>query len=62
MQVGSQALTFLFLEFDRGVQQQSLLGLLHGLYLFIKAFYPSLVKNNKDDQAYSKQQHAHSAQ
>ncbi len=57
VQVGRQALAFLFLQAYRGVQEDALLLLLHALEGALVADYLALVENNEYDKPYGQRKH-----
>jgi len=61
VQIGCDALSFLFLEPDGGIQQELLLVLFHALQPHLIPDDFSLMKNDKDDQPYGKRQHSYGA-
>lgn len=57
VQVGREALAFLFLEADRGVEEHALLFLLHSLEGLLVADDLALVENNEYDEPYGQREH-----
>lgn len=62
VEVGSDALAFLFLEPDAGVEKKFLLVLLHALELMLVADNLALVEYNEDDQPDGKGKHPNRAE
>jgi len=62
MQVGGNALAFLFLQSDGGIQKRFLLILLHFLKLLLIADDFPLVKADEYDESYREGQHADRAE
>lgn len=62
VKVCGYALAFFFLPADGGVQQDLLLFIFHFLELHLVFDNPSLVENDKHDQADSKYQHANGSE